>query len=114
MVTDGFPDGLETKNIFLSRRHGFDSWAWKIPWRRTQQPIPICLPGEFHGLRSLVGYSPQGSKRIRHHGSDLAMPTGKTTRPFRYDPNKISYNYTVEMTNRFKELDLIDRVPEEL
>ena len=39
---------------------------------------------------------------------------GKTTRPFRYDPNKISYNYTVEMTNRFKELDLIDRVPEEL
>ena len=39
---------------------------------------------------------------------------GKTTRPFRYDPNQISYNYTVEVTNRFKELDLIDRVPEEL
>ena len=39
---------------------------------------------------------------------------GKTTRPFRYDPNKIPSNYTVEMTNRFKGLDLIDRVPEEL
>ena len=39
---------------------------------------------------------------------------GKTTRPFRYDLNKISYNYTVEMTNRFKGLDLIDRVPKEL
>ena len=39
---------------------------------------------------------------------------GKTTRPFRYDLNKISYNYTVEMTNRFKGLDLIDRAPEEL
>ena len=39
---------------------------------------------------------------------------GKTTRPFRYDLNKISYNYTVEVTNRFKGLDLIDRVPEEL
>ena len=38
----------------------------------------------------------------------------KTTRPFRYDLNKISYNYTVEVTNRFKGLDLIDRVPEEL
>ena len=38
---------------------------------------------------------------------------GKTTRPFRYDLNKISYNYTVEVTNRFKGLDLIDRVPEE-
>ena len=39
---------------------------------------------------------------------------GKTTRPFRYDLNQIPYNYTVEVTNRFKGLDLIDRVPEEL
>ena len=39
---------------------------------------------------------------------------GKTARPFRYDLNKISYHYTVEVTNRFKGLNLIDRVPEEL
>ena len=39
---------------------------------------------------------------------------GKTTRPFRYDLNKIPYDYTVEVTNRFKALDLIDRVPDEL
>ena len=39
---------------------------------------------------------------------------GKTTRPFRYDLNQIPYDYTVEVTNRFKGLDLIDRVPEEL
>ena len=39
---------------------------------------------------------------------------GKTTRPFRYDLNQIPYNYTAEVTNRFKGLDLIDRVPEEL
>ena len=39
---------------------------------------------------------------------------GKTTRPFRYDLNQLPYNYTVELTNRFKGLDLIDRVPEEL
>ena len=38
----------------------------------------------------------------------------KTTRPFRYDLNQIPYNYTVEVTNRFKGLDLINRVPEEL
>ena len=38
----------------------------------------------------------------------------KTTRPFRYDLNQIPYDYTVEVTNRFKKLDLIDRVPEEL
>ena len=39
---------------------------------------------------------------------------GKTTRPFRYDQNHIPYDYTVAVTNRFKGLDLIDRVPEEL
>ena len=39
---------------------------------------------------------------------------GKTTRPFRYDLNQIPYNYTVKVTNRFKGLDLIERVPEEL
>ena len=39
---------------------------------------------------------------------------GKTTRQFRYDLNQIPYNYTVKVTNRFKGLDLIDRVPEEL
>ena len=39
---------------------------------------------------------------------------GKTTRPFRYDLNQIPYDYTVEVKNRFKGLDLIDRVPEEL
>ena len=45
--------------------------------------------------------------------SDLKK-VGKTTRPFRYDGNQIPYDYTVEMRNRFKRLDLIDRVPDEL
>ena len=39
---------------------------------------------------------------------------GKITRPFRYDLNQIPYDYTVEVRNRFKGLDLIDRVPDEL
>ena len=39
---------------------------------------------------------------------------GKTTRPFRYDLNQIPYDYTVEVRNRFKGLDLIDRVPDEV
>ena len=39
---------------------------------------------------------------------------GKTTRSFRYDLNQIPYDYTVEVRNRFKSLDLIDRVPDEL
>ena len=39
---------------------------------------------------------------------------GKTTKPFRYDLNQILYDYTVEVTNRFKGLDLIDRIPDQL
>ena len=39
---------------------------------------------------------------------------GKTTRPFRYDLNQTPYDYIVEVTNRFKGLDLVDRVPEEI
>ena len=39
---------------------------------------------------------------------------GKTTRPLRYDLNQVPYDYTVEVMNRFKGLDLVDRLPEEL
>ena len=45
--------------------------------------------------------------------SDLKR-VGKTTRPFRYDPNQVAYDYTVEVRNRFKGLNLIDRMPDEL
>ena len=45
--------------------------------------------------------------------SDLKK-VGKTTRPFRYDLNQIPYDYTVDVTNRFRGLDLIDREPDEL
>ena len=38
-----------------SRRPGFDHWVRKIPWRRDWLPIPVFLPGEFHGQRSLAG-----------------------------------------------------------
>ena len=38
-------------------RSVFDSWVGKIPWRKAWQPTPVFLPGEFHGQRSLVGYS---------------------------------------------------------
>ena len=44
------------------RRHGFNPWIGKIPWRRKWHPTPVLLPGESHGGRSLVGYSPWGHK----------------------------------------------------
>ena len=61
------------------RRPRFDSWLGKTPWRREWIPTPVFLPGEFHGQRSLAGYSPWGLKeldtqRFRH---DLATTTLK-------------------------------------
>ena len=39
-----------------------DLWVGKVPWRRAWQPTPVLWPGESHGQRSLVGYSPRGLK----------------------------------------------------
>ena len=46
------------------KRRGFNPWVGKIPWRRKWQPAPAFLPGESHGQRSLVGYSPRGHKKL--------------------------------------------------
>ena len=46
------------------RRRSFSSWVGKIPWRRKWQPTPVFLPGQPHGQRSLVGYSPWGHKEL--------------------------------------------------
>ena len=69
-------------------------------------------------------YSQQKTRLGADCGSDYELliakfrlklkKVGKTTRPFRYDLNQLPYDYTVEVTNRFKGLDLMDRVPEEL
>ena len=55
------------ESTYQCRRCGFDSWSEKIPWRRKWQPIPVFLPGKPHGQRSLVGYSPWGSRRVEHN-----------------------------------------------
>ena len=47
-------------------RQGFDPWVRKILWRRVWQPTPVSLPGESHGQRSLVGYSPWAC-RVGHN-----------------------------------------------
>ena len=46
------------------RRHGFDPWVRKIPWRKQWLPTPVFLPGESHGQRSLVDYSPWVRKEL--------------------------------------------------
>ena len=55
---------LQCRGQRKCRRHGFDPWVKKIPWRRPRQPTPVFLPGESHGQRSLAGYSPQGLKEL--------------------------------------------------
>ena len=45
-------------------RPGFSPWLGKIPWRKEWQPTPVFFPGEFHGQRSLVDYSPWGHKEL--------------------------------------------------
>ena len=58
-----FPCWLRWYRICLQcRRPGFYPWVRKIPWRRGRLPIPVFLPGEFHGQRILTGYSPWGHK----------------------------------------------------
>ena len=49
------------------REMWLDPWVGKIPWRRAWQPTPVFLPGESHGQRSLVGYSPWGHKELDMH-----------------------------------------------
>ena len=66
-----------------------------------------------YGRRFMTLYRRQGS-RPSPWKRNAKKQNGCLGRPFRYDLNQIAYNYTVEVANRSKELDLIDRVPEEL
>ena len=63
-----FPGGASGKEPTCQcrrfKRHEFDPWVWKIPWRRSAQPTPVFLPGESHGQRSLAGYSPRTCKEL--------------------------------------------------
>ena len=68
----GFPGGANGKELAhqckRQKRHGFDPWVRKIPWRRSWQPTPVFLPGESHGPKSLS----IGPHRVGHNWSDLA------------------------------------------
>ena len=64
----GFPWWLKGKESAFQRRrcrrHRFSPWVEKIPWRREWLATPVFLPGEVHGQRSLVDYSPWGGKEL--------------------------------------------------
>ena len=88
-------------------------------WSGLPCPPPGVLP--YPGIEPIQSAKTRpGADSGSDHGLVIAKfrlklkKVGKNTRPFRYDPNQIPCNYTVNMTNRFKGLDLIDRVSEEL
>ena len=72
------------------RRWGFDPWLGKIPWRRKWQPTPVFLPGESHGQRSLMGYSPWGLRRVGHDWIDLAAAAGFVEREKKEGNNPVT------------------------
>ena len=74
-VNSGIPRWCSGKESACQyRRCGFHPWVGKIPWRRAWQPAPVFFPGESHGQRSLVGYSPWG-----HTESDPTEVTEHST-----------------------------------
>ena len=64
-TTKGGANGKEP--AYQCRRHRFNPWAGKIPWRRKWPPTPVSLPGKSHGQRGLMGYSPCGHKRVKYN-----------------------------------------------
>ena len=64
----------------------FSLWVGTIPWRREWLPIPVFLPGEFHGQRSLVGYSPWGHRVGHDWGTNTAAANSLQSCPTLCDP----------------------------
>ena len=90
MNETGFPGATVVVNLPAKcrkyKRRRFDPWVGKVLWSRKQQPIPVFLPGKFHGQRSPVGYSPWGSQRVGRSQTDRAH-----THKVIHDHNKKSH-----------------------
>ena len=101
----------------LFQQHKRRLYSWTSPDGQHQNQIDFILCSQrWKGSAKTRPGADCGSDRqllIAKFTLKLKK-VGKTTRPFRYDLNQIPYDYTVEVRNRFKGLDLIDRVPDEL
>ena len=91
------------------RRHkrlGFSPWVGKIPWKRAWQPTPVFLPGESHGQRSLVGYSPIESPKVIHDWSDKHTHTHTHTHRINNSVAKILYAHIIS-SDYISELEFL-------
>ena len=104
----------------LSSNNTREDYTWTSPDGHYQNQIDYILCSQRWRSSIQSAKTRQGADCGLYHEPLIAKfrlklkKVGKTTRPFKYDLNQIPYDYTVEVTNRFKGLDLIDRVPDEL
>ena len=111
-------NSLVIANTFF-QQHKRGLYTWTSPDGQHQNQID-CILCSQRWRSSIVRKSRPGADCDSDHELLIAKfrvklkKVGKTTRPFRYDLNQIPYDYTVGVRNRFKGLDLIDRVPDEL
>ena len=104
--------------LFQQNKRRLYTWTSPDGRHRNQIDCILCSQGWRSSIQSAK------TRPGADYGSDHELlitkfrlklkKVGKTTRSLRYDLNQIPYDYTVEMRNRFKGLDLIDRVPDEL
>ena len=107
------------KNVFRKSFH-FPGYFWTSPDGQHRYQIDYILCSQRWRSSIQSTKTRPGADCGSDHELLIAKfrlilkKVGKTARPFRYDLNQIPYDYTVEVRNRFKGLDLIDRVPDEL
>ena len=104
----------------LFQQHKRRLYTWTSPGGQYWSQIDFILCSRRWRSSIQSAKTRPGADCGSHHELLIAKfrlklkKAGKTSRPFRYDQNQIPYDYTVKVTNRFKGLDVIDRVPEEL
>ena len=109
---------MEGLHLYLQHQRRLYTWTSPDGQHRNQIDYILCSQRWKSAIQSAK------TRPGAHYGSDHELlaakfrlklkKVGETTRPFKYDLNPIPYDYTVEVRNRFKGLDLIDRVREEL
>ena len=104
----------------LFQQHKKRLYTWTLPNGQHRNQIDYILCSQRWRSSIQSAKTRPGAECGSYHELFIAKirlklkKVGKTTRPFRYDLNQIPYDYTVEVRNRFKGLDLIDRVPDEI
>ena len=111
---------VRANTLFQQPKRGVYTWTSPIPISQYQNQTDYVLYSQRWRCCIYSAKTRPGADCGSDHGLPIAKfrlklkKVGKTSRPFRYDLNQIPYDYTVEVTNRFKGLGLVDRVPEEL